>query len=61
MGILSEMSVEWESGRLGSVVIGIGVNSLGCLKDRIRVGNMLPAILIPCVYLPVAEWLKGLF
>ena len=51
-----------ELSAVGSLLIlAIGINSLKCLKSRIRVGNMLPAILIPCVYLPVAEWLKGLF
>ena len=43
------------------LIIAIGINSLGCMKERIRVGNMLPAILIPCIYLPLAEWLGKLF
>lgn len=51
-----------ELSAVGSLLIlAIGINSLDCLKSRIRVGNMLPAILIPCVYLPVAQWLGGLF
>ena len=54
--LINEMSA------VGSLlIIGIGINSMGVLKSRIRVGNMLPAILIPCVYLPAAAWLKGLF
>lgn len=51
-----------ELSAVGSLLIlAIGINSLDCLKSRIRVGNMLPAILIPCAYLPVAQWLGGLF
>ena len=54
--LINEMSA------VGSLlIIAIGVNSLGCLKDRIRVGNMLPAILVPCVYLPLVEWLGRIF
>ncbi len=33
------------------LIIGLGFNMLGFSKTRIRVGNMLPAILIPAVYL----------
>lgn len=33
------------------LIIGLGFNMLGFSKARIRVGNMLPAILIPAVYL----------
>ena len=52
--LINEMSA------VGSLlIIGIGVNSLECCKDRIRVGNMLPAILVPCVYLPVAALLAA--
>ena len=51
-----------ELSAVGSLLIlAIGINSLDCLKSRIRVGNMLPAILIPCAYLPVAQWLGGPF
>ena len=35
------------------LIIGLGFNMLGFSKARIRVGNMLPAILIPAVYLAV--------
>jgi len=54
--LINEMSA------VGSLlIIGIGVNSMGFLKDRIRVGNMLPAILIPCLYLPLTTWLGRVF
>ena len=48
--LINEMSA------VGSLlIIAIGINSLECLKDHIRVGNMVPAIVIPCVYLPLVE------
>ncbi len=54
--LINEMSA------VGSLlIIGIGVNSLGCMHERIRVGNMLPAILVPCVYFPLAELVGRLF
>ena len=43
-----------EMSAVGSVLIlGIGINMLGVLQKPIRVGNMLPAILVPAVYLSV--------
>lgn len=46
--LINEMSA------VGSLlIIGIGINSLEVTKSRIRVGNMLPAIVIPCIYLPI--------
>ena len=45
----------------GVIIIGIGVNMLGATKERIPVGNMLPAIFLPLLYLPVSDALAGLF
>ena len=45
----------------GALIIGIAVNMLGLGKDRIKVGNMLPAMFLPILYLPLADWLTGLF
>ncbi len=54
--LINEMSA------VGSVlIIAIGLNMMGFLKDHIRVGNMLPAILIPCIYFPVAHWVSAYF
>ena len=54
--LINEMSA------VGSLlIIAIGINSLGVMKERIRVGNMLPAILVPCLYLPLVEWLGKVF
>ena len=45
----------------GALIIGIAVNMLGLGKERIKVGNMLPAMFLPIAYLPLADWLAGLF
>ena len=47
-----------EMSATGSImIIGMGLNMLGIMKDRIRVGNMLPALIIPAVYILIS----GLF
>lgn len=54
--LIAEMSA------VGSILIlALSLNMLEVTKERIRVGNMLPAILVPCAYLPLARWLSGLF
>jgi len=54
--LINEMSA------VGSIlIIALSLNMLGMTKERIRVGNMLPAILVPCVYIPVANWISTLF
>jgi len=37
------------------VIIGLGLNMLGIMKDRIRVGNMLPALFIPAIYILIRQ------
>lgn len=44
----------------GTIIVGIGINMLGLGKAKIRVGNMLPAIFLPLLYLPAAQWLSAL-
>ena len=44
----------------GALIIGIAVNMLGLGRERIKVGNMLPAMFLPILYLPLADWLAGL-
>ena len=64
-GVLSPLLTDAlinEMSAVGSLlIVAIGINSLDCLKSRIRVGNMLPAILIPCAYLPLTGWLGTIF
>lgn len=38
----------------GVLIIAIGVNMLELGREKIKVGNMLPAIFLPIVYLPLA-------
>ena len=44
----------------GTIIVGIGINMLGLPKEKLRVGNMLPAIFLPLAYLPIRDWLAGL-
>ncbi|SMC49028.1 DUF554 domain-containing protein [Papillibacter cinnamivorans] len=59
--LLSESVVTEMSAVGGAIIIGIGLNMLGIGKNRIRVGNMLPAIFLPIAYIPFASWLVSLF
>lgn len=62
-GVLSPLLTDVlinEMSAVGSLlIIGIGINSMSITKERIRVGNMLPAIVIPCVYLPLMQLIGG--
>ena len=44
----------------GVIIIGIGLNMLGLPRKKLRVGNMLPAIFLPILYVPLSNWLSGL-
>ncbi len=52
--IITEMSAVG-----GLLIFAIGINMLGLTK--VRVGNMLPAIFVPMVYLPVFDWVMMFF
>ena len=41
--------------------IGIGLNLLDLPREKLRVGNMLPAIFFPIAYVPLANALSGLW
>lgn len=45
----------------GAMLIGIALNMLEVGKNRIRVGNMLPAVILPIIYVPLAAYLSSLF
>lgn len=45
----------------GAIIAGIAFNMLGCTKEKLRVGNMLPAIFLPILYIPLANGVGGLF
>ncbi|MEQ2457060.1 DUF554 domain-containing protein [Flavonifractor hominis] len=44
----------------GTIIVGIGLNMLGLPKEKLRVGNMLPAIFLPLAYVPLSQWLAGM-
>lgn len=45
----------------GTLIVAIGINMLGLGREKIRVGNMLPAIFLPILYIPLVNWLTSLF
>lgn len=45
----------------GILLIATALNMLEILPRRIRVGNLLPAILLPILYIPLANWLASAF
>lgn len=44
----------------GVMLLGLAANMLDLVKERIRVGNMLPALFLPLLYLPLAQWIGQL-
>ena len=44
----------------GVIIIGIGLNMLGLPRKKLRVGNMLPAIFLPILYVPLSNWISVL-
>lgn len=44
----------------GAIIVGIAFNMLGMTKEKIRIGNMLPAIFLPILYIPLVSWIGGL-
>ena len=45
----------------GTLIVAIAVNMLELGREKIKVGNMLPAIFLPIAYIPLANWLGTLF
>lgn len=41
----------------GALIVAIALNMLELGKTRIQVGNLLPAMFLPIIYLPLADWL----
>lgn len=44
----------------GTILIGMGFNMLELSDKRVKVANMLPAILLPLAYIPLSNWISGL-
>ncbi|MDO4750268.1 MAG: DUF554 domain-containing protein [Eubacteriales bacterium] len=48
------------SGVGGLLIVGLSINMLGLMgENRVRVGNMLPAVFLPIAYVPFVDWLSG--
>lgn len=45
----------------GAIFIGMGLNLIGITDRKVNVPNLLPALLLPILYVPLAAWLGGLF
>lgn len=58
--ILPDLMVTEMSAVGGAIIFAIGLNMLDLGKGKIKVGNMLPAIFIPILYLPVRDFLSAL-
>ena len=57
---LSDAAVVEMSAVGGVMLLGLAANMLGITKEHIRVGNMLPALFLPLVYLPLTTYLGQL-
>ena len=44
----------------GPIFIAMAINMLGLREERIKVGDMLPAIFLPILYFPIANGITGL-
>ena len=44
----------------GALIVALAVNMLELGKEKIKVGNMLPAMFLPIAYIPLAEWIGKL-
>jgi len=44
----------------GAIIVGIAINLLELRTEKVKVGNMLPAIFLPMIYVPVSRWLSGI-
>jgi hypothetical protein len=44
----------------GAIIVGIAFNLMDLGKEKIRVGNMLPAIFLPILYVPLSAAISAL-
>ena len=59
--VLSTQVVTEMSAVGGALFIGMAINLLGLREEKIKVGDMLPAIFLPILYFPLAELVSALF
>lgn len=56
-GVLQESMIIEMSAVGGCLIVGIGLNVLKLPKESLKIANMLPAIFLPLVYLPLTDFL----
>ena len=44
----------------GAIFIGMGLNMIGVTDRKVNVPNLLPAIMLPIIYVPLASWIGGI-
>ena len=44
----------------GALIVALAINVLDLGREKIKVGNMLPAMFLPIAYIPLAQWLGDL-
>ena len=44
----------------GALIVGIAINMLGLGREKLKVGNMLPAMFLPLVYFPISHVIGSL-
>lgn len=44
----------------GALIVGIAINMLGLGREKIKVGNMLPAMFLPLVYFTISHVIGSL-
>jgi len=44
----------------GAIIVGIAFNLLELRQEKLKVGNMLPAVFLPMAYIPISNALSGL-
>lgn len=45
----------------GPIFLAMSVNLIGLREEPVKVGDMIPAIFLPILYFPIAEFICGLF
>ena len=60
-GFLTSSMITEMSAVGGVIIVGIGINMLGFTTKKLKVGNMLPAIFLPLLYLPAETGLLDVF
>ena len=45
----------------GPIFLAMSVNLIGLREEPVKVGDMIPAIFLPILYFPIAEFIGGLF